>query len=178
MKSSKQRGVAAVEMAVVLLPLLILCFGITEVGRALYQYNGLVKATRGAARYLSRQNLNAPPPGKTATDLRHEAIFMALCGKKTCSAADPPLVPDLELAQIAEIAVCDPINCVGTHANQPTGQGSIDLVSVTIGLSPYAGAYRYQGAAPAAHAFTSLIPWVIPDFSFGPITTTMSVSTF
>lgn len=175
---NKQRGIAAVELALVLLPLLILCFGITEIGRALYLYNGLVKATRGAARHLSQQNLSYPPVGKTANDLRNEAIFMALCGRPACASTDAPLVSGLALDQIARISVCDPISCAGSHYAVSTGQGNVNLVSVTIGISPFAGAYRYQGGAPAAYAFTSIIPWVIPSIDFGPISTTMAVSSF
>ena len=46
MKQQGQRGVAAVEMAIVLIPMLVLCFGVLEIGRALYLYNGLVKSTQ------------------------------------------------------------------------------------------------------------------------------------
>jgi TadE-like protein len=70
MKFTQQKGVVAIEMALILVPMLILCFGITELGRALYQYNGLVKATRGAVRYLSQQSMASPPAGETADSLR------------------------------------------------------------------------------------------------------------
>ena len=69
-----QHGAIAVEFALVLLPMLILCFGITELGRSLYLYNGLVKATRGAARHLSQQNLASPPAGQTAEGIRLESF--------------------------------------------------------------------------------------------------------
>jgi len=58
MNLDKQHGVAAVELALIMVPMLVLCFGVVEVGRALYYYNGLVKATRSAARYLTMQDLN------------------------------------------------------------------------------------------------------------------------
>lgn len=174
MKSHKQQGILAVEMAVILLPMLILCFGITEVGRALYLYNGLVKATRGAARYLAMQDLASPPAGKTADALRNEAIFLALCGRKTCSDTDEPLVPGMTLSQISRISVCDPFSCVASHGNVPTGQGSVNLVSVTIGATTVPGAYTHNGASPTAYEFISIIPWVIPHISFAPVTTTMS----
>ena len=53
---SRQQGVAAVEMAILLMPLIFIVFGITEFGRAFYQFNTVTKATRDAARYLSRCN--------------------------------------------------------------------------------------------------------------------------
>jgi len=152
-----QRGVAAVELAFVLIPMLVLCFGITELGRALYQYNGLVKATRGAARYLSQQSLASPPPGQTADGLRLRARSLALCGAFVCDGV-PALVPNLGLAMIA---VCDPVSCAGTHANVPTGEGTTSLVTVTI----------------SGYNFTSIVPWVVPSITFGPISITMASST-
>ena len=37
--ASRQRGVAAVELAVLLTPLVLMLFGATELGRAVYTYN-------------------------------------------------------------------------------------------------------------------------------------------
>jgi hypothetical protein len=48
-----QRGVAAIEFALMLVIMIPLAFGITEFGRAFYQYNTLVKATRDGARVLA-----------------------------------------------------------------------------------------------------------------------------
>lgn len=154
----KQQGVAAVELAIIIIPMLILCFGITELGRALYQYNGLVKATRGAVRYLTAQSLASPPPGETADSIRLKARSLAVCGQESCGSATP-LVPGLTLAQVS---VCDRLACPSTHDNVQTGQGSVNLVSVTIG-----------GTGAAAFNFTSLVPWVVPSISFSPVTATM-----
>ncbi len=156
-----QRGVAAIELAIILIPMTILCFGITELGRALYQYNGLAKATRGAARYLSQQNLASPPPGETADGLRLNARSLALCGAYDCNGRSA-LVPNLTLAMIS---VCDPVACVATHGNVETGEGTTSLVTVTIG----------GGNAP--YAFTSIVPWVVPNITFGPVGMTMAAST-
>lgn len=161
MYSSKQKGVAAVEMALVLIPMLILCFGITELGRALYQYNGLVKATRGGVRYLSQLNLASPPPGETANSLRLKARSLALCGDFNCG-GKLPLVAGLTLDMIS---VCDPVSCAATHDNVATGDGPTDLVSV------------YINAGGSKFKFTSLVPWVIPDITFSPISITMAAST-
>jgi hypothetical protein len=155
-----QRGVAAVELALILIPMMVLCFGITELGRALYQYNGLVKSVRGAARYLSQQNLASPPLGDTADGLRLKARSMALCGELNCDGR-PAVVPGLTLNMIA---VCDPVACADTHANVPTGEGTVSLASVGIG----------QGAG--GFSFTSLVPWVVPSIGFGPIAITMASS--
>lgn len=161
LNSRRQRGAAAVEMAIILAPMLILCFGITELGRALYQYNGLVKATRGAARYLSQQNLASPPAGQTADGIRANARSLALCGSFDCSNR-PTQVTNLTAAMIS---ICDPVACAATHANVSTGQGTTSLVSVVIG----AGDNRY--------AFTSAAPFVIPNIGFAPVGITMAAST-
>jgi Flp pilus assembly protein TadG len=156
-----QRGVAAVELALILIPMMVLCFGITELGRALYQYNGLAKSVRGAVRYLSQQSLENPPTGETAEGLRLNARSMALCGQIDCT-GKPALVNGLTLSMID---VCDPVSCPTTHANVPTGEGTTSLATVSI------------GAGSSTFAFTSLVPWVVPSVGFGPITITMAAGT-
>ena len=49
----QQQGVAMIEMAITMSLLIFIVFGITEFGRAIYQYDTLAKAARDAARYLS-----------------------------------------------------------------------------------------------------------------------------
>jgi hypothetical protein len=51
--SRRQRGVAAVEFALVLVVLLLIASGAVELGRTLWHFNALSKATRDAARQLS-----------------------------------------------------------------------------------------------------------------------------
>jgi Flp pilus assembly protein TadG len=141
----KQRGVAAVEFAILMTFILVpLLFGITEFGRAMYQYNTLLKGTRDAARFLSMQG-----PGDPAD------IGVAQCltvyGNKTCTGS--PLVPNLTTAMVS---VCDSSICP-SHLNQPTGSGVVNLVSVTV----------------SGYAFTSLVPFVVPGFTFDDISTTM-----
>lgn len=50
----RESGVAMVEFAIVLPLLILILFGITELGRALYQENTLDKAVNTGARYLAR----------------------------------------------------------------------------------------------------------------------------
>lgn len=51
---SQNAGSVMVEFAGALILLLILVFGITEIGRAIYQLNTLTKSVEAGARYMSR----------------------------------------------------------------------------------------------------------------------------
>lgn len=146
----KQKGVEAIELSIVLSLLMVLAFGVSELGRALYQYNTLAKATRDAARYLSTQGAGVG---------WNNAKCLAISGTMDCSG--PVLAPGLTTAMVS---ICDQSNCPATHQGQTTGAGSINLVSVTIGGG--------QGAG-TAYQFVSAVPFVIPNINFGPITTTL-----
>ena len=82
-----QKGVAAVELALLLIPLTTLVFGITEFGRAIYQYNTIAKGTRDAARYLTQTT-----PGNGAS--RAAARCLVVFGNRACSGA--PLVTGMD----------------------------------------------------------------------------------
>lgn len=107
------RGAAAVELAILLLPLVVLTAGMAELGRAVYTYNTLLKSTRNAARYLSMM-----PRGEGEA----VAACLALHGKADCTGADDPLVPGLEPG-LLEITYTPAAS---------TGSGSVDLVHVTV----------------------------------------------
>jgi Flp pilus assembly protein TadG len=144
-KSAKrQRGVAAVELGIVMIPLTVLAFGITEYGRAIFQYNTIVKGVRDASRHLSQQS-----PGD-ATQIG-VAKCLAVYGNRTCSGA--ALVPGLKTSLVQ---ICDRTNCAD-HLNQPTGAGVVNLVTVTVDQFP----------------FKSLVPLMVKDITFGPIHSTM-----
>ena len=141
----KQRGAAAVEMGLLLIPLVVLLFGITEFGRAFYLYNTVAKATRDGARYLSSQG-----PGD-ATEIGI-AQCLVVYGNSACTGS--PLAPGLTTANVN---VCDATNCASTHASQATGSGVINLVTVTV----------------AGYSFVSAVPFVVPDIVFNDVSTTM-----
>src|SRR5213592_364933 len=54
-----QRGQSLLEFAAVLPLLLLIAFGVTEFGRAYYQYNTLSKAIRDGARYLTSHSYSS-----------------------------------------------------------------------------------------------------------------------
>ncbi|CAG4882903.1 Flp pilus assembly protein TadG [Georgfuchsia toluolica] len=72
---TRQRGTAIVEFALVLPLLLLLTMITTEFGRAIYQYNTIVKSVRQATRYLSLQT----PTTKT-TEAQNLVKFGNLTG--------------------------------------------------------------------------------------------------
>jgi Flp pilus assembly protein TadG len=153
----RQEGVAAVEFAVLLIPLLIILTGITEFGRAMYYYNAIAKAARDAARLMSTQT----PSDSDYAGLKTKAACTAVYGNQTCS--DGPLVPGLSTAMVS---ICDASSCPGTHANVATGTGVINLVTVTVGgpNNPYA----FLPLAPLTPA-----QFGVASFNFGPIAVTM-----
>jgi Flp pilus assembly protein TadG len=149
-KISKQNGAAAVEFALLIIPMLVMVFGITEFGRAMYQYNTLVKLTRDATRYLTTQAAGA---GVGA------AQCLAVYGNSACTG--PTLLEGLTTAMVTE---CDATNCPGTHSAVATGSGAVNLVTVTI-----------QG-----YQFQSLVSFTVagfdvglPNITFGGVSTTM-----
>lgn len=139
----KQRGVAAVELALIMIPLILMAFGISEFGRAIYQYNTLAKSARDAARYLSQQG-----PGEGADT----AKCLAVHGNRACTGS--VLAPGLTLGHIQ---IRDQVSDPTTHLNQSTGSGAINLVTVAI----------------SGYQFTSLVPLVAPNITFGGISVTM-----
>ncbi len=129
-RQAQQRGSAAVEFALLLIPLLLLSFGIVEYGRALYQYNTLVKSVRASVRLLSSQS----PDSDTYASLINQARCLAVYGNVDCLGV--ALAPNLSTAQVK---ICDRKSwsqCTGatqeSYRSVPTGWGTINLVTVKI----------------------------------------------
>jgi len=160
----RSRGVAAIELAIVLIPLLVLVFGITEFGRAMYEYNTVVKAVRDGARYLSTQNVGIG---------RATAQCIVVYGRITpCSGT--PLAPGLSTAivETVDAANCTAADvgltagCTVSQQSVPTGSGVVNTVTV-----------RVNG-----YVFTSLVSFALGNvtvgtpsgtITFGPISATM-----
>ncbi|MGE5466516.1 MAG: TadE/TadG family type IV pilus assembly protein [Ignavibacteria bacterium] len=147
-----QCGLALVEFALTMGFLLAAVFGITEFGRAIYQYDTLAKAARDAARYLSSKT-----PGDAASI--SVATCLAVYGRTVCSGA--PLATGLTTAMVS---VCDASSCAST--NHAQGSAPVqDFVTVTIG----------GGAHP--FVFSSMMPSIVPNITFGAIRATMRQGT-
>lgn len=144
----KQSGVALIEFGITMGVLVTIVFGITEFGRAIYQYNTLAKTARDAVRYLSTK---APGDATAIAQARCFAVF----GNPTC--AGSPLAPGLTTAMVG---VCDATSCAATHQSQGSAP-VINLVTVTI------------GGASNPYTFNSIMQFVVPSFAFGPISASM-----
>jgi Flp pilus assembly protein TadG len=119
----RARGVAAVEFALLLLPMLIMCFGVVEYGRTVYQYNSLAKAVRDSVRLLAQASPDDANYPVTA------ARCLAVHGNVGCTG--PALVPGLATSHVV---ICDRANACagGTYTDVPTAVGAINLVEVRV----------------------------------------------
>jgi hypothetical protein len=95
-------GTVMVEFAVILPLLLLILFGITELGRALYQQNMLTQAVEFGGRYMARiegavdagcNPVGDPTTGRWAT-IAAEAKDLIRCGDGTITCV-APIVPNL-----------------------------------------------------------------------------------
>lgn len=131
----RQRGVASVEFALLLVPLLVIAFGALEYGRLLYHYDTVVKSVRSAARLVAQRNPDEPSSYTTALS---EARCLAVYGVPQCTQTQEPLVPGLALSNVK---ICDRSSvteCAGLSLsdvkNVATGSdtGTLNLVVVRI----------------------------------------------
>ena len=100
--SARQAGAAMVEFAILLPLLIVLVFGITEMGRAIYQQNTLSKAVASGARYMSRssQSVNSDCSqgaqwGSSISNAANLVAFGNQAGNGT------PLLPDLDAGDVS-----------------------------------------------------------------------------
>lgn len=140
----RDSGVVAVELALLLLPVVLMLSMAVEYGRVMLSYNNLVKSVRLGARYLSQFEPHSPddatlPLGmyKTAkANVTNLIIFGNVAGTGV------PVAPGLDTqvaAKTASITVCDAVStgtgCTGrlsvSNAAGTLNQ-TIDTVTVTI----------------------------------------------
>ena len=144
---TRQKGTAIVEFALILPLLLLLTMITTEFGRAIYQYNTIVKSVRNATRYLSLQTQNTK-----ITEAKNLVVFGNIAG------TPPALVPGLTLAQVATTW-------------QPTGSAPlINTVTVQVGYGP-------TGTPAQKYTFIPLVASVfgfnLGNVTYAPISATM-----
>jgi hypothetical protein len=114
-----------VEFAIILPLLLLLLFGITELGRALYQQNILTQAVELGARYMARVDgaVNVDAGGYCSEGANWGSALgvaknLVMCGSET-GACTEPAVPNLETVNI-NIGLCGP--GVGNDAHESCGE--------------------------------------------------------
>ncbi|WP_346284582.1 TadE family protein [Zoogloea sp.] len=149
------RGVAAVELALVSIPMVLLSVAAVDFARAMFTYDQLVKSARDGARYLSFFDPSIAAEYPTAL-ARSRMVY----GMASPPAGTPTIVPGLTTAMIAICDRTDSSSCPGeTFANVPTGSGNVNLVKVTI------SGYQFTPIFPGGSRLTA--------FTFEPISVTM-----
>jgi Flp pilus assembly protein TadG len=134
-------GVAAVELGLTMAPVLILTFGVTEYGRAIFTYNAIDKAARDAARFMT-----APPP--MSVDPEADARNLVVYGN--VQGSGPALAPGLQTGMVQICLACD-----AAHTAVPTGSGTVvNLVTVRITGYVYDSIVTY--VAPATLNFNDI----------------------
>ena len=113
-----ERGVAAVEFAIVIVLLLIIVTGIIEFGKTFWYYDALVKGTRDGARFLSN--------ARASSTLALDSGLLVQAQNRVVATANAANVPGFNAADV--IVECDP-NC--TAPNYVTVR--INAYPVTIG---------------------------------------------
>ena len=111
-----QHGAALIELALITPLLLLLTFITTEFGRAMYEYNAVVKSTRDAVRYLSVQT-----PGTHVTEARNLVVYGNTGGTGS------PLARGLSLSNVPAGSCC---------TWQSAGANPI-ITTVTVRVSSY-----------------------------------------
>lgn len=147
---ARQRGAAIVEFAVTLTTMVTLLLGAAEVARAVRHYNAAVGAVAAAARFVSQRM-----PGDSVAIA--EAKDIVVYGKRIAETGDQPLLPGL---QRRHVTVCDSSNCGpgNDHSRQAVGVGTpVHLVTVAVN----------------GWVFVPMASWILPAFTFGPISVTM-----
>ena len=116
---TRQHGVAALELVLLsFLVLLPLAFGTSELGRAITEYNTIVKSARDATRYLTLFD--------TVTNERRAAAgCLVTHGNPTCAGA--PLLANLPSATVQ----------VSQARVELAGVGPVNLVTVTVSDYPF-----------------------------------------
>ena len=135
-----ERGLAAVEFAIILPVVLLIMLATAELGRAFYQDNTLAKAVRDGARYLADQAIDGTT-GVIALDTTKQSQTKNLVIYGNTAGTGAPLLPGLAPEQIT-ITSPDPlhVHVSAAYPYQPIfaslpGFGMIADISTTMTLS-------------------------------------------
>lgn len=81
--SKRENGVAAIELALLLIPLLLIVAGVIEFGRTFWYYDALTKATRDGVRLMSMADKN------TITGTKSEAEELVVAAANNAMVSPP-----------------------------------------------------------------------------------------
>jgi Flp pilus assembly protein TadG len=118
-----QKGIAAVECVMVLIPLLTLFFAGVECTVALQRVHAIHRATAAAVRFLSLSKAGDP-------SAILKAQCLALTGSPEISGNQCQGTPLLPNTSLSNVLVCDAVLCPGRQELSVSGGGSMNLVTV------------------------------------------------
>lgn len=100
-RAHKQRGVATIEFAICAPVLFLMMLATAELGRAMFQYNTLVKTVRDGARYVATNAaVGTTRVVSISTDRRNETINLVRTGNVAGTGA--ALLPGLGTVEVAD----------------------------------------------------------------------------
>ena len=97
-RTRRQRGVATIEFALCAPILFLLMFATAELGRALFQYNTLVKAVRDGARYAAAAATNSTRVVNITNQMRTATVNLVMTG--TTAGTGTPLLEGMRAADV------------------------------------------------------------------------------
>lgn len=127
----QQRGVAAVEFALVIIPLLLIVAGIIEFGRTFWYYDALTKSTRDAARYVS--NTRVSPLVGVDDTIKDNAKLMVV------DAVNAAKVPNFTTDNVD--VVCDPADCIAPN------YVTVSIIDYSISIGSWIPIIFYTGTS-------------------------------
>jgi hypothetical protein len=164
---ARQRGVAAVEFAILSIVRFLFIFGTTEVARVLYLWNTMTQVTSSAARAAALSNFSSTSDKE---QVRRKAMFLTGPGQKLILGGgidDTNLIIEYLKADarnpVSPIPACPAQNIVNC-LNNPSGNSCIRFVRVRLcAPSDDAGCahvrYAPMLSLPGMAALNIDIPW-------------------
>lgn len=148
-----EHGAAAVEFSLVLIPLLVLAFGIVEYSRAIYYYDIVAKSVRAASRLVAGYD---PSDSTSSSNAATQARCLAVFGKTTCESGATPLAPGLSTSNIkicirTSVAECPDLQTSDLQ-NVATGNGTGTIQLVVVRIEGYQFEFLglpFTGAGPS-----------------------------
>jgi len=149
LKRSAMRGSVSIELALLMIPLIVLAFGVAEFGRAMYQYNTLAKTVRDATRLLSQ---HSPNDAINYPVFEAQAKCLAVYGSTNCSAAQS-LLPGLTTGMVTAVS------------KKITSEAGTNINLVTVTVTGYSFNFIFNPLVFFGNSDTTI--------PFGPIQSTM-----